>query len=375
MNARLSRSSALASKATGYPLAFVAAKLALGYNLSLLRNSITKETTACFEPALDYVVIKFPRWDLKKFSQVDTRIGSAMKSVGEVMAIGRSFEECMQKAVHMVDDSVVGFTARPEDLELDEADLDKALAVPTDRRFLSIAAALQRGYSVNRIWELSRIDKWFLSKLENISKMEAALKAPSVKLPQFSEQLMRHVKQLGFSDKHVGVCMGEEELVVRKKRQELGVTPVVKQVDTMAGEFPAMTNYLYMTYHGTEHDLEFYDHGVMVLGCGAYRIGSSVEFDWCAVSCVRTLAENKIKTIVVNFNPETVSTDYDESDRLYFEELSFERVTDIYELEGSAGIVVSVSTLITKPYCCTPPWLCLVPCRLEARSHRTSLCP
>eukprot|EP00656_Telonema_subtile_P000432 TRINITY_DN1019_c0_g1_i7.p1 TRINITY_DN1019_c0_g1~~TRINITY_DN1019_c0_g1_i7.p1 ORF type:complete len:1219 (+),score=425.57 TRINITY_DN1019_c0_g1_i7:414-4070(+) len=350
VNARLSRSSALASKATGYPLAFVAAKLALGYNLSTLRNSVTQETTACFEPALDYVVIKFPRWDLKKFTQVDTRIGSAMKSVGEVMAIGRSFEECMQKAVHMVDDSVVGFTPRPEDMELDEAELDSALAVPTDRRFLSIAAALTRGYSVERIWELSKIDKWFLSKLQNITQMEQALKAPSLRLNSFSRDLMLHVKRLGFSDKHISVSLteGVTETDVRTARKGLGVTPVVKQVDTLAGEYPAMTNYLYLTYHGTEHDIDFYDHGVMVLGCGAYRIGSSVEFDWCAVSCVRTLAANKIKTIVVNFNPETVSTDYDESDRLYFEELSLERVTDIYELEAAAGIVVSVGGQIPQ---------------------------
>jgi len=350
VNARLSRSSALASKATGYPLAFVAAKLALGYNLSTLRNSVTKETTACFEPALDYVVIKFPRWDLKKFAHVDQRIGSAMKSVGEVMAIGRSFEECMQKAVHMVDSSVVGFTARPEDLEMETADLEEALAVPTDQRFLSIAAAFRKGYTVDKIHELSKIDKWFLSKLENISKLEAAMESPTVKLASMATPLMRHIKQLGFSDMHIATALkdGDTEMQVRECRKALGVTPVVKQVDTLAGEFPAQTNYLYMTYHGTEHDLDFYDHGVMVLGCGAYRIGSSVEFDWCAVSCVRTLAENRIKTIVVNFNPETVSTDYDESDRLYFEELSLERVLDIYEVEQSAGIVVSVGGQIPQ---------------------------
>eukprot|EP00658_Telonema_sp_P-2_P078495 TRINITY_DN7359_c0_g1_i7.p1 TRINITY_DN7359_c0_g1~~TRINITY_DN7359_c0_g1_i7.p1 ORF type:complete len:1028 (-),score=296.12 TRINITY_DN7359_c0_g1_i7:13-3096(-) len=348
VNARLSRSSALASKATGYPLAFVAAKLALGYNLSTLRNSVTKETTACFEPALDYVVIKFPRWDLKKFSQVDTKIGSAMKSVGEVMAIGRSFEECIQKAIRMVDDSVPGFTARPEDLELDTEALEGALSIPTDRRFLTIAAALQRGYSVNQIHELSKIDRWFLSKLDNITKLEAAL--PSTKLTDMSYDIMLHTKQVGFSDKHIAQVLkdGSTEEEVRQKRISLKVTPFVKQVDTLAGEYPAMTNYLYTTYHGTTHDVEFYDHGVMVLGCGAYRIGSSVEFDWCAVSCVRTLAENQVKTIVVNFNPETVSTDYDESDRLYFEELSEERVRDIYELEGSAGIVVSVGGQIPQ---------------------------
>jgi len=340
VNARLSRSSALASKATGYPLAYVAAKLALGYDLSKLRNSITKETTACFEPALDYVVVKFPRWDTKKFTNVDPHIGSAMKSVGEVMAIGRSFEECIQKAVRMVDDSQPGITVREDFADIDEDALEGALGKPTDMRFHYIATAFSRGYTVDRLHDVTRIDRWFLAKLLNIYKMEEGLKACN--LLKISKPLMLHAKRLGFSDRHIGLATRSAMLDVRAHRKELGVEPVVKQVDTLAGEFPAQTNYLYMTYHGTENDVTFFEHGVMVLGCGAYRIGSSVEFDWCAVSATRTLRKNGIKTVVVNYNPETVSTDYDECDRLYFEELSFERVLDIYEMESASGVIVSV---------------------------------
>lgn len=514
VNARLSRSSALASKATGYPLAYVAAKLALGMALTDVKNSVTKTTTACFEPSLDYTVVKIPRWDLRKFNHVSSDIGSAMKSVGEVMAIGRTFEETFQKAIRMMGGSVDGFgdipsnvfterkivspvpapagdstppsTSRPIPASaVTEAQLGVELASPSDRRIFAIALALQRGYSVDRIHMLTCIDRWFLHKLRNIidieqkltlyrtaptstststptesgstprstsetkkaetnalvaagkrleavfraegldtnpetvaesmaaltsirpravraasgaasttskeAKREVSLVSRSVTrspsptmvssssisdlaavvnppnygvasklrksslpvvpvafdftttvLPSVPAQVVRQCKLYGFSDKQIARLVGVPELAVRAYRQSLGIKPFVKQIDTLAAEFPSSTNYLYMTYQGIEHDLDFNEHGVMVLGCGAYRIGSSCEFDWCAVNCLRALRRQGFKNIMVNYNPETVSTDYDECDRLYFEELSFERVLDIYEQESSAGVVLSV---------------------------------
>jgi len=342
VNARLSRSSALASKATGYPLAYVAAKLALGIPLTSIKNSVTKKTCACFEPALDYVVVKFPRWDMRKFWRVSKDIGSQMKSVGEVMAIDRNFEACFNKAMRMVDDSVDGFGQVPEKypkMQLEE--LERRLSKPSDRRVFAIAEAFRRNWTVERIWELTKIDRWFLCKLRNIVVMEKLLTI-GPELSMITRESMFNAKRIGLSDKQIGRVLGNTELEVRTKRKALGVVPVVKQIDTLAAEFPAATNYLYMTYSGKHHDLTFDDHGTMVLGCGAYRIGSSCEFDWCAVSAIRTLRDMNVKSIVVNYNPETVSTDYDECDRLYFEELSFERVLDIYECEQSAGVIVSV---------------------------------
>jgi len=364
VNARLSRSSALASKATGYPLAYVAAKLSLGLCLTDIKNSVTKTTTACFEPSMDYVVVKVPRWDMRKFAHVSSEIGSAMKSVGEVMAIGRSFEETFQKAMRMTNDAIDGFgdvasvsfsvkghasdgRASPmpdivfaKDLTTDQ--LENELQNPSDRRVFAVAHAFQRGYSVEELNKLTCIDVWFLSKLKNIIQMESAFTAHGNNLEGITEAPLRMAKKMGFSDAQIGRLIGSDEISVRNYRKAMGVMPVVKQIDTLAAEFPAQTNYLYMTYNGTENDLDFKDSGVMVLGCGAYRIGSSCEFDWCAVSCIRTLRKMGFKSIMVNFNPETVSTDYDECDRLYFEELSFERVMDIYEAETSSGIVVSV---------------------------------
>ena len=341
VNARLSRSSALASKATGYPLAYIATKVALGYALTDLRNLVTKVTSACFEPALDYVICKIPRWDLRKFNFVSTRIGSAMKSVGEVMSIGRTFEECFQKALRMVADGLDGFgdcSTTFCDNATDE-ELIFEIANPSDRRVFYIGAALLRGWSTDKIHDISKIDLWFLSKLRNIIQMEGALKDLTFPL---SKENMLVCKRMGFGDKQIGRIMKTSEDNIRKSRIAMGVTPFVKQIDTLAAEYPAQTNYLYMTYNGTEHDVEFNDKGVMVLGCGSYRIGSSCEFDWCAVSCIRTMKSLGQKSIMVNYNPETVSTDFDECDRLYFEELSLERVLDIYDIEHSAGVVVSV---------------------------------
>jgi carbamoylphosphate synthase large subunit len=397
VNARLSRSSALASKATGYPLAYVAAKIALGHDLVSLRNSITKTTTACFEPSLDYLVVKMPRWDLKKFgARVDHRIGSAMKSVGEVMSIGRTFEEAIQKAVRMVNPALSGFhppsqtpaqwieltgysnnSTRPSSPSISSSnrsskntssdltvELDKKLKIPSDTRLLDIAMALDLGYSVERIHQLTRIDRWFLSKLFRINHISKQLKETASRdgMNALTPSVIRLLKRAGFSDRQIasGITKGTNgdikvsELDIRKLRIAAGVTPFVKQIDTLAAEFPAATNYLYMTYHGSEHDIVSssmesskkisgeHRGGVMVLGGGAYCIGSSVEFDWCSVSCVRALRQSGFKAIVVNYNPETVSTDYDESDRLYFEELSLERVLDIYDLEQAAGVIVSV---------------------------------
>jgi len=342
VNARLSRSSALASKATGYPLAYVAAKLALGIPLTSIKNSITKKTCACFEPAMDYVVVKFPRWDMRKFSRVEKTIGSQMKSVGEVMAIDRNFEAAMSKALRMVDDSVDGFGFVPEKYKkMNEKELQRRLSNPGDRRIFALTEALHRNYSVEQIHELTKIDYWFLCKLRNIIVMERTL-GSGISLDCIPRSVMLHAKKLGLSDKQIARILNSKELDVRRTRKDMNVIPYVKQIDTLAAEFPAETNYLYVTYCGDAHDLDFNDHGIMVLGCGAYRIGSSCEFDWCAVSATRTLRECGQKSIVVNYNPETVSTDYDECDRLYFEELSFERVLDIYELEMSCGVIVSV---------------------------------
>ncbi|KAL9541827.1 dihydroorotate dehydrogenase [Mucor bainieri] len=337
VNARLSRSSALASKATGYPLAFVAAKLGLGIPLNEVSNSVTKVTCACFEPSLDYVVVKIPRWDLKKFNRVSTALSSSMKSVGEVMAIGRTFEETMQKAIRAIDYNLVGFNS--SDLIKDE-DLDYELTNPSDQRLFAIANAMEKGYTVDRIWELTKIDKWFLNKLMRIHNLGERLTGfTKANLPG---NLIRSAKQLGFSDRQIANKINSNELAVRRLRQEFGVTPFVKQIDTVAAEFPAFTNYLYMTYNAVEHDITFEDNGVMVLGSGVYRIGSSVEFDWCAVRSIRTLRAKGIKTVMVNYNPETVSTDYDEADRLYFENINLERVLDIYEIEKSSGVMMSM---------------------------------
>lgn len=337
VNARLSRSSALASKATGYPLAFVAAKLGLNIPLNELRNSVTRETCACFEPSLDYVVTKIPRWDLRKFMRVSSKLGSSMKSVGEVMAIGRTFEESLQKAIRSVDPSFAGFS---QNEMVDDADLEEELAFPTDRRIFAVANALSNGMSVERIHELSSIDRWFLAKLAGITATAKAMERSGA--AQIPADLLRHAKQLGFSDHQIARYSSSTELAVRRRRQELGILPFVKQIDTVAAEFPAHTNYLYTTYNAMEHDVNFDDHGVMVLGSGVYRIGSSVEFDWCAVRAIRTLRAKGFKAVMVNYNPETVSTDYDEADRLYFENISLETVLDIYEMEQSAGVIISM---------------------------------
>lgn len=337
VNARLSRSSALASKATGYPLAFIATKLALGYALNEVENIITKETSACFEPALDYITLKYPRWDLQKFSQVSTLLGSEMKSVGEVMSIGRSFEEVMQKAIRMLDVGMNGFVCN--DIEL--GDLEKAIEAPTDKRMFAIARAMQSGMSVERIHELSKIDKWFLYKMQNIINVEKELSHYSqVSIPA---ELIKLAKQKGFSDKQIALIIGSSEFEVRDIRKSYGITPCVKQIDTLAAEYPARTNYLYMTYNGVEDDIETGEKDqIVVLGSGAYRIGSSVEFDWCCVNSVQTLNKLDYKSIMINCNPETVSTDYDICDKLYFEELTYERVMDIYEKENPQGLIVSM---------------------------------
>ncbi|CAH1760453.1 7150_t:CDS:2 [Entrophospora sp. SA101] len=338
VNARLSRSSALASKATGYPLAFVAAKIALGHTLPELRNAVTKTTTACFEPSLDYIVTKIPRWDLSKFQHVRREIGSSMKSVGEVMAIGRTFEESLQKAIRQVDPSFKGFQSIPFN------DLDNSLTIPTDRRLFAVGQAMiEKNYTIDQIHDLTKIDKWFLHKLGNIVNVQHELKHAG-KLENISKELLQEAKKKGFSDAQIASFLEENvtEDQVRKARKDVGITPFVKRIDTLAAEFPAHTNYLYTTYNASTHDIDFNDHGSMVLGSGVYRIGSSVEFDWCGVSAIRAIRDMGKKTVMVNYNPETVSTDFDECDRLYFEELSYERVMDIYEQEKAENIVVSV---------------------------------
>ncbi|XP_012282439.1 CAD protein [Orussus abietinus] len=334
VNARLSRSSALASKATGYPLAYVAAKLALGIPLPDIRNSVTGETTACFEPSLDYCVVKIPRWDLSKFQRVSTKIGSSMKSVGEVMAIGRKFEEAFQKALRMVDENVTGFDPYVKSIS------DEELEKPTDKRMFVLAASIKAGYTIDRLYELTKIDRWFLEKMRNIISYYELLE--NLDQTKLSHEVLLGAKRIGFSDKQIAAAVKSTELAVRKQRQENQIQPFVKQIDTVAAEWPATTNYLYLTYNGISHDLEFPGGYTIVIGSGVYRIGSSVEFDWCAVSCLRELRRLGRKTIMVNYNPETVSTDYDMCDRLYFEEISFEVVMDIYDYENPEGIILSM---------------------------------
>ena len=378
VNARLSRSSALASKATGYPLAFVAAKLGLGYGLFDLNNSVTKTTSAFFEPALDYVVCKIPRWDLGKFHGVDKELGSSMKSVGEVMAIGRTFEEAIQKGLRMIGQGMHGFV---ENKELVIADIDKALREPTDKRIFVISKAFRAGYTVDQVHELTKIDKWFLEKLMNIMKTSKELQelgacrlahaachperseAPAPSKAQGEEilhfvlddvaaqELLRKAKVQGFSDFQIARALGLEKymdsedgiLAVRALRKSVGILPVVKQIDTLAAEYPAQTNYLYLTYSGVAHDVHYLGDkkSIVVLGSGAYRIGSSVEFDWCGVQALNTIRKEGYRSVMINYNPETVSTDYDMCDRLYFDELTFERVMDILELENPHGVIVS----------------------------------
>ncbi|HOI47906.1 MAG TPA: carbamoyl-phosphate synthase (glutamine-hydrolyzing) large subunit [Prolixibacteraceae bacterium] len=349
VNARLSRSSALASKATGYPLAFVAAKLGLGYGLHQLHNSVTKVTTACFEPALDYCVVKIPRWDLNKFIGVSKTIGSSMKSVGEIMAIGRTFEEAIQKGIRMVGLGMHGFVGNREEITIEA--IEEELANPTDRRIFAIAEAFNKGYSVEDIHQRTKIDHWFLQRLQNIFRLKNQLLTKN-NLAELPADLLKEAKKAGFSDFQVARLvlksptknMQEDSLKVRNYRKNLGITPVIKQIDTLAGEYPAKTNYLYVTYNGAEHDVQFlYDErSVIVLGSGAYRIGSSVEFDWCSVNAINTIHRENYRSVMINYNPETVSTDYDSCDRLYFDELSFERVMDIVDLENPHGVVVSM---------------------------------
>jgi carbamoyl-phosphate synthase large subunit len=338
VNARLSRSSALASKATGYPLAFVATKLALGYDLNEVENIITKETSACFEPALDYIVLKYPRWDLQKFRQVSTQLGSEMKSVGEVMSIGRTFEEVLQKAIRMLDIGMKGFTCNDF---ADSYNLDEDIAKPTDKRIFYIAEAIEKGYSIDKIHDLSKIDKWFLYKMKNIISAKQGIE--KFNYDNLPNDVLLRSKQLGFSDRQIGELIQTDEMSVRNLRKEKNIIPVVKQIDTLAAEYPAQTNYLYMTYNGIEDDIPSIDKNqIIVLGSGAYRIGSSVEFDWCCVNSVLSLNKLNYKTIMINYNPETVSTDHDTCDKLYFEEISLERVLDIYEKENPIGVIVSV---------------------------------
>jgi len=336
VNARLSRSSALASKATGYPLAFIATKLALGYALNEIENNITQETSACFEPALDYVALKFPRWDLQKFQQVSTKLGSEMKSVGEVMSLGRSLEEVLQKAIRMLDVGLHGFVCHHLQFE----NLDKELSEPTDKRIFAIALAFQKGYSVDKIHQLTKITPWFLHKMKNIIDVEKRLNEST--LDEIDNDFMLEVKRNGFSDQQIAILTKRNEQEVRKKRKRLNVIPVVKQIDTLAAEYPAYTNYLYLTYHGEKDDIaQGEEQQIVVLGSGAYRIGSSVEFDWCCVTAVNAINNSGYKSIMINCNPETVSTDYDICDKLYFEELTLERVLDIYEKENPVGVIVS----------------------------------
>ena len=373
VNARLSRSSALASKATGYPLAFVAAKLGLGYGLFDLKNSVTKTTSAFFEPALDYVVCKIPRWDLGKFHGVDKELGSSMKSVGEVMAIGRTFEEVIQKGLRMIGQGMHGFV---ENKELVISDIDKALREPTDKRIFVISKAFRAGYTVDQVHELTKIDRWFLEKLMNImntskelheysetvcgsecSEESVPLKVQGEEIIRFvrndkaAQELLRRAKIQGFSDLQIARALGLERymdsedgiLTIRALRKSMGVLPVVKQIDTLAAEYPARTNYLYLTYSGIANDVHYLGDrkSIVVLGSGAYRIGSSVEFDWCGVQALNTIRKEGYRSVMINYNPETVSTDYDMCDRLYFDELTFERVMDILELENPHGVIVS----------------------------------
>ena len=347
VNARLSRSSALASKATGYPLAFVAAKLGMGYGLFEQKNSVTKTTSAFFEPALDYVVCKIPRWDLSKFRGVDKELGSSMKSVGEVMAIGRNFEEAIQKGLRMIGQGMHGFV---ENKELEIEDIDAALREPTDKRVFVISKAMHKGYTVDQIHDLTKIDKWFLEKLKHIIDIDEAMKKCNINT--LDRELLRTAKVYGFTDFQIARAVGLEDelksmrkasLVVRTRRKNYGILPVVKQIDTLAAEYPAQTNYLYVTYAGVKSDITFENdkRSIIVLGSGAYRIGSSVEFDWCGVQALNTIRKEGYRSVMINYNPETVSTDYDMCDRLYFDELTFERVMDIIDLETPHGVIVS----------------------------------
>ena len=347
VNARLSRSSALASKATGYPLAFVAAKLGMGYGLFELKNSVTKTTSAFFEPALDYVVCKIPRWDLSKFRGVDKELGSSMKSVGEVMAIGRNFEEAIQKGLRMIGQGMHGFV---ENKELEIEDIDAALREPTDKRVFVISKAMHKGYTVDQIHDLTKIDKWFLEKLKHIIDIDEAMKKCNINT--LDRELLRTAKVYGFTDFQIARAVGLEDelksmrkasLVVRTRRKNYGILPVVKQIDTLAAEYPAQTNYLYVTYDGVKSDITYENdkRSIIVLGSGAYRIGSSVEFDWCGVQALNTIRKEGYRSVMINYNPETVSTDYDMCDRLYFDELTFERVMDIIDLETPHGVIVS----------------------------------
>ena len=341
VNARLSRSSALASKVTGYPLAYIAAKICLGKSLVELKNNITKSTIACFEPSLDYCVIKFPRWDNQKFANLSNRIGSSMKSIGETMAIGRNFEECFLKGIRMMNTNFTTFQDNYgyiQAMELEE--LIKELKNPSDKRIFVLFEAFYRGMSIEDVFNYTLINKWYLTKIKNMVDMELSLKTRDDILT--NPELLKEIKKIGFSDLQIASIFNFQESLIRSIRKQKNIIPYVKQIDTLAAEFPAKTNYLYCTYNGSENDLTFKDNGVIVLGCGAYRIGSSCEFDWCAVSCLRTLKKMRQKSIMINYNPETVSTDYDETDRLYFEELSLERVLDIYEIENSSGVIVSV---------------------------------
>ena len=381
VNARLSRSSALASKATGYPLAFVAAKLGLGYGLFDLKNSVTKTTSAFFEPALDYVVCKIPRWDLGKFHGVARELGSSMKSVGEVMAIGRTFEEAIQKGLRMIGQGMHGFV---ENKELVIPDIDKALNEPTDRRIFVISKAFRAGYTIDQIHALTKIDKWFLQKLYNIIQTAGALESFS-KITDIPDDLFRLAKVQGFSDFQIARAIFKDKmedgeraiLQVRQDRKYRGILPVVKQIDTLAAEYPAQTNYLYLTYSGTENDVQYLGdkRSIVVLGSGAYRIGSSVEFDWCSVNAVQTARKLGYKSIMINYNPETVSTDYDMCDRLYFDELSFERVLDVIDLEQPRGVIVSVggqipNNLAMKLYRQSVPVLGTSPISIDRAENR-----
>lgn len=347
VNARLSRSSALASKATGYPLAFVAAKLGLGYGLFDLKNSVTRETSAFFEPALDYIVCKIPRWDLGKFHGVRREIGSSMKSVGEIMAIGRTFEEVIQKGLRMIGQGMHGFVCNKK---MSTANLEKALKEPTDKRIFFIAQAMEEGYTVERIHELTKIDRWFLYRLQNIVATWHEIRLTE-NIENLSEGILRQAKEQGFSDFQIARSVMKENFAaerdskqVRNLRKQLNILPVVKQIDTLAAEYPAQTNYLYLTYNGAENDIDYlHDHrSIIVLGSGAYRIGSSVEFDWCSVNALMTVKKEGWRSVMINYNPETVSTDYDMCDRLYFDELTFERVMDIIEMESPHGVILSV---------------------------------
>jgi carbamoyl-phosphate synthase large subunit len=343
VNARLSRSSALASKATGYPLAFVAAKLALGQTMTQIENRITRVTKCCFEPALDYCVVKVPRWDLGKFKDVDDSIGSEMKSVGEVMSIGRTFEEALQKALRMTGIGAPGLSADTSLARMGPKGLKGALSRPTDRRLFAVYTALSEGWSIDKIHGLTKIDRWFLGKMANVLRCEKSIVASAAKAGGgIDRELLLEAKRLGFSDARLGELLGSSEAAVRALREAESIRPAFKRIDTLAAEYPAKTNYLYATYTGSEHDVEPSEAGVIVLGSGAYRIGSSVEFDWCCVNAVQTVRDLDRTSIMVNCNPETVSTDYDVCDRLYFEELSLERVLDIYEFERPSGVVLSM---------------------------------